>query len=387
MSGHIVRGAHFFRSPELLNASPVSYYLALEEWFGDKKVRFDPNLKAYVFGDYELCKNNLLNAGILGRPTSESLESMSAHLSQESAAGLSILKKMLFFQKSADEFTTRKQSIGKVLTNFSNANCMIEDRIKMQLLNTNFLQEQATADAYAIFREFNFDCAQDLMGIQLKLTQETKRHLIRVVMLLDGKTRSYSSFVKALVSVSWLADYLSNSIENGNDRLSGQNLADLVMLFVTACESTAFLLFTYYQHCNRLPIADADEIQKRLTEALRIDSPIQVIRKTALSKMQGDHFEIQPGEDVYLHVGFANHDQSTFPEPHLFATDRMASPISFGMGLSRCLGAGYAMSCARKFVLSFQEHFEINIKNEGVRWANGFSGRGCAVAHSEVKKI
>jgi pimeloyl-[acyl-carrier protein] synthase len=84
-----------------------------------------------------------------------------------------------------------------------------------------------------------------------------------------------------------------------------------------------------------------------IEEILRLESPVQTMRRMALDAIEISGQRIHPGREVILSIGKANRDPTTFIDPDRF--DVWRSPnrhLAFGLGGHFCLGAQLARQLA-----------------------------------------
>jgi cytochrome P450 len=87
-------------------------------------------------------------------------------------------------------------------------------------------------------------------------------------------------------------------------------------------------------------LADPALIPDAVEEALRLESPVQMMGRTAAEDIQIGGVPVRKGGKVGLVFGAANLDPARFPEPGKFDLDRpsRASHLAFGHGIHRCVG-------------------------------------------------
>jgi cytochrome P450 len=81
-------------------------------------------------------------------------------------------------------------------------------------------------------------------------------------------------------------------------------------------------------------------IPNAVEEALRLESPVQMMGRTAAEDLEIDGVRVRKGDRVGLVFGAANLDPARFPEPGRFDLDRpsAAAHLAFGHGIHRCVG-------------------------------------------------
>ena len=119
-------------------------------------------------------------------------------------------------------------------------------------------------------------------------------------------------------------------------------------------------------------------IQSMVEEALRYDSPVQFLLRTATADIELAGVTIPRGAVVAPLVASANRDERTFPHADRFEVTRNPrDQLAFGHGIHICLGAALARLEAR---VAFEELLP-RIRNpirttEDLNWTNVLTLRG-----------
>jgi cytochrome P450 len=93
---------------------------------------------------------------------------------------------------------------------------------------------------------------------------------------------------------------------------------------------------------------DRGLVEPVIEETLRIDSPVQLLQRTAVADFELNGTLIREGQQLQVAYGAANRDPKAFPQPDEFRTDReLSRHIAFGYGIHFCLGAPLARMEAR----------------------------------------
>jgi cytochrome P450 len=89
---------------------------------------------------------------------------------------------------------------------------------------------------------------------------------------------------------------------------------------------------------------NADLIGGALSEVLRYESPVQIVRRLAREDMELGGQKIKEGEMVVMLMGSANRDPEMFDDPDKFDIHRENSKkhIAYGHGIHYCLGSSLA---------------------------------------------
>jgi cytochrome P450 len=180
-------------------------------------------------------------------------------------------------------------------------------------------------------------------------------------------------------------DMLSYLLRSGGaDVLSEDEWsANAVLLFAAGHETTVNLLgngmlalLRHPQEYERLR-ARPDLVPTMVTEALRYDSPMQVISRSMTGTLRVGGFTIEPGEHVAVLLGSANRDEAQFPEAARFDIGRTDSrPLSFGVGSHYCLGARLAQIEAEQVFGLMARGPTWRLTGEELEWVPVSSHRG-----------
>jgi len=116
-------------------------------------------------------------------------------------------------------------------------------------------------------------------------------------------------------------------------------------------------LLTEFQDQRQMVIEDPALIPKMTHEALRLVSPVQYMRRTAMEDTELNGQKIAKDEKVVMWYGAANRDPSIFPDPDRFNMMRpnVDKHLAFGHGVHKCLGSRIAQMQLR---LSFEKILE-----------------------------
>lgn len=121
------------------------------------------------------------------------------------------------------------------------------------------------------------------------------------------------------------------------------------LLLVAGNETTTNLIGNMVLALLRNPdqlaklIADPSLIPSAVEEALRYDSPVQILFRFARQDIDLGGYTIPKGAMVWPILGSANHDETKFVNPEQFDITRDASGhVAFGSGIHFCIGAPLA---------------------------------------------
>jgi cytochrome P450 len=148
----------------------------------------------------------------------------------------------------------------------------------------------------------------------------------------------------------------------GGEGLSPIELVQFVTLLLVAGNETTTNLIgnataALLDHPDQLArvVADPSGVPGLVEEAVRFDSPVQLVFREALADAEVAGVRIPAGSIVVPLIGSANRDERRFPEPDRFDVARnprggasgSAGHVGFGFGKHFCLGASLARLEAR----------------------------------------
>ena len=129
-------------------------------------------------------------------------------------------------------------------------------------------------------------------------------------------------------------------------RLSDDEIYPFLLLLLPAGAETTYrsssnLLFGLLSHPSQLDAvrADRDLVPQAIEEALRWETPLLTIARTATQDVELDGVRIPSGGFVAVSLGAANRDPRRYADPDAFDIFREDKQhISFGDGAHKCLG-------------------------------------------------
>jgi cytochrome P450 len=205
------------------------------------------------------------------------------------------------------------------------------------------------------------------------------------VRFLDGKLSSEKEFLEAMYAVVYLYDQLSKKsfedVPEGYRRESW--LADMLLMLIAGHESTAYLLGTALiqgRRCLQKGLERA-QIRQVVQEALRFDSPVQLIGRVVKDDVTLHGKHLRRNEKVFIHIGAANRDPNAFENAGDFVLrrQRAGTTLYFGAGPSACPGQSIAAQSAQVFLDTLlQANRWLDVDIAAVRRRSGIAGRGFA---------
>lgn len=123
----------------------------------------------------------------------------------------------------------------------------------------------------------------------------------------------------------------------------------IINLFVAGEETTrnligngSYLLSKYPQQHERL-LQQPDLLKQAVEEMLRFDSPVQLTSRIATEDVLLAGHLIRAGQQAYVCLGSANHDEAQFEQAAVFDIGRLKNKhLAFGYGSHFCLGSQLA---------------------------------------------
>ena len=174
--------------------------------------------------------------------------------------------------------------------------------------------------------------------------------------------------------------------EVDGEQLTDEELLGFCLLLVLAGNDTTssligsgIVMLARDPEQRALLVQDPSLWPKAIEELNRIESPTQVLPRTAVQDAEFHGVTIPAGSRVMLVWGAANHDDREFPDPErLDVTRTITRHLAFGHGAHYCLGANLARLEAR---VAFEEwharfpHYELTAEpTRAVSiWARAYS--------------
>lgn len=120
-------------------------------------------------------------------------------------------------------------------------------------------------------------------------------------------------------------------------------------VFMAGFETTAalignglWLLLRHPEYCDSMA-ADPALISGAVNEALRLEAPIQQVRRRAMTDQTIADCQVKAGQHLILMIAAANRDPRAYPDPDRYLPGRAGPSVqSFGGGLHHCLGGWIA---------------------------------------------
>lgn len=220
----------------------------------------------------------------------------------------------------------------------------------------------------------------DLMGIRTDRNEELRNWTLKAVSTQSTQNAGFAERewlrIRPLVE-GWVEYCLADPGAGGalahivhhsalGKKLSKDSLIDLTkILLVGGNETTPSLVASTLLILLRDPDLmervreDRTLIAEVIQESLRLESPTQIIHRTARSDAYVSGTLIPAGAQVEVSVGAANRDPRQFDRPDEFVLGRRTSPphLAFGYGPHYCIGAALAKQEATIALTELLERF------------------------------
>jgi cytochrome P450 len=248
---------------------------------------------------------------------------------------------------------------------------------------------KAGCDLYSdLLRPYVSRCVCRHLGIEEHERAEILPLIMDYVQFLDGKVISPEDLASKATSIVTLHRHLlarvsSKRIASPPSGVTDDEWISNYMMVVTAGhESTAFLLGTVFEQSFRfgglleLLRIHADHLTL-VEEALRFDSPVQIVARCAATDFRLADRDIKRGQRLFLHIGSANRDPRIFLGPEDFNPGRSGpKSLAFGIGAGHCLGMQLARRSAAAMLSAIvRQCSEVHIRHDRISLSCGLSGR------------
>ncbi|HLM62912.1 MAG TPA: cytochrome P450 [Acidimicrobiales bacterium] len=184
-------------------------------------------------------------------------------------------------------------------------------------------------------------------------------------------------------------DLLSAMIaaEDDGDRLSHAELVDQVrLLYLAGHETTVNLigngtiaLLRHRKELERL-LGDTSLDANAVDELLRYDSPVQLSRRIALTRIELPGHTAEPGDLVVTLLGSANRDERKWgptADDLDLGREGASTHLSFGSGIHHCLGAALARMEGAEAIPALVRRFPgLDLATENPEWNGRMVLRG-----------
>lgn len=364
-------------------ADTAGYYRELRALGGRRGVFHDPEMAAVVVTGHALCSRLFKEPGLSKARLRLDTADVRGRIGDLAGRAQRLVERQMSFDESAD--AQRSHARWRRLLAVDAASPQAQALRALASTAIDELEEGA-ADVYnTVLRPYVSRAVADRLALGEVERQALQPLVYGYADFLDGKASTGSATAAAL-SLALLSDHIGARFE----RLSACDpepiddrarwIADYALTLVAGHESTAFALGVALMMIaeHGPPPAGPAGLRRHLVEALRFDSPIQLVGRVAARDLPlAPGLTLRAGERLFLHVGAANRDPERFAEPERFDPCRSgAGLLSFGLGPSRCVGLKLALLEAEIF-------FDALLRRPGgagfavtaARFAHGLAGR------------
>lgn len=358
-----------------------TYYDALHLYSAPRGSFFDKYLNGHIVVGYQDCQDIYRNSRDFGRSRlAFPADFFVGTEGRRAAEGYRTFKSMSIFQNTGEVYTVRRQRLLAALGRTKRA--MVGGMIgSIACDHIEHIPKNEDVDIFSgSLRRYAAQCANVALIGKAQAPDQVLVDALTVVNFLDGKRVSKPHVLNAMDAIDRLAEWIS--IEHGVSRCNDYELvADLVLIYVAAHESLAYLIYTcMVQLTNEAEVhrsRQRDGLTSLIIEAARIDAPVQMGGRLALADVRIGGSEFRVGEKIYLHLGAANRDGRIFERPACFIENRPTPHLAFGWGPTRCVGSEYATACAIEYLDALLARFNyIGHAHERSLFDHGLSARG-----------
>src|SRR5262249_33110790 len=153
-------------------------------------------------------------------------------------------------------------------------------------------------------------------------------------------------------------------------------LANCVLLLFAGHETTAGLiskgLHLLFENPDQLALLQAspDLLPNAVEEMLRMEGPATVTTRFSVEPLELGGKAVEPAQMLFVALGAGNRDPAYYPDPDRFDITRStARHLSFGQGMTYCLGAALArMEAQVCFATLLRRLPDVRLQPGGVSW-------------------
>lgn len=359
----------------------AAYYAVFQQARQAGPVVQDDFLHAHVVLGYRECEQVFRDTEAFGRAPLDYPMAYFDGADASARAGYETMRAMSIFQAPGAAYAARRQQLlAAVAAARRAAAAGLVEQLAQELVAD--LPAGRELDLYArSLRPFAARCAGIALTGSADVPAEITAAALDAAFFFDGKRPARPHVLNAFAGVATLARWIEDRLFDGVPD-QREAVADLVLLFVAAHESMAYLLHVVLagwasSGADLACFEEPDRVAAALCESLRFDAPVQMTARVARHDVQVGGHRIAAGERVMLHLGAANRDPAVFVRPDAHVEGREAAPLAFGWGATRCVGAEFAQRCAGSYLRQLGARFRsASHRPEGNVFDHGISARG-----------
>lgn len=352
------------------------YYDCVRRIGGSDGIGWDESLHAWIVTSYEACWD-LLRNDALSRKRGVAPDIGATDLA---ACATRIMHAQLMFSDTRQGMQ-RRRYWSRVLSEALGS----EPARAIENVAAGTMARAPLDDTFDVYVEVLQPYASRVTCACLGISDEERGDLYpliwRYVRFLDGRVWSEAELEAAMYAIVALYDrlaarYPDDATVEGYPRHAW--VADLILCICAGHESGAYLLATVFAEADQPRHTESATAPwaKVVTEALRFDSPVQMVGRSAVGPVAVGGQHIRAGDKVYLHLAAANRDPGVFDAAQEFRPGRTGPPpLSFGLGEGQCLGRSVAMRAAQAFLKLLSDREEWLVVDNSVP-DHGLAGRG-----------
>lgn len=157
---------------------------------------------------------------------------------------------------------------------------------------------------------------------------------------------------------AFLRPYLNDVVEAGGTEAAAFD--NVMLLFADGIENLRYAIGSIYAQLSSndaLSELNPNELRSAVNEALRLETPAQIITRIVKVPTIIHGRELAPEQPMFLALGSANRDGDAFCSPDIFQLDRNRRDVfTFGAGRHACLGGRLASDLLVTFLTELLQH-------------------------------
>lgn len=175
-------------------------------------------------------------------------------------------------------------------------------------------------------------------------------------MLFDGRVNNKEHFIYIAKSFLILFKFCKKTFNK-----SDQETTDIVITYVAAHQTTMQLIVATLYNIHSLNlIVNKNNIRDIIIESSRLYSPILSIGRVISEDIYYDKHLLKKGDKAIFYTGLANFDSNYFENPFSFNINRKNSPLSFGVGIHKCIGMVISLDFSKHYIEFICNNYQLN---------------------------
>jgi cytochrome P450 len=363
-----------------------AYYEAINDIHDDRYIFWDDFLNAWVVTGYDECKALLLSDSvskvppIFPRTGDTELDSLTLRAEE-------ILRSQFIYYSAGPIGEEGRAYWARALRTGSAEKDESDDRRTYSALRT--CSGKPACDLYNdLLVPYTSQVVCERLGIAEDERIKIFPLIREYVQFLDGKVITADDLHHKLASIVSLQEYFLTHMTPHRVAMRPLTLHDAawvsnyIMVLAAGHESTAFLMGIIFEQSKFFGgllhlLQTHSNLSALINEALRFDSPVQLITRIAAKDFQLHEYDIEKGQRLFLHIGAANRDRRVFSDPAEFDPRRVAAGnLAFGLGAGHCIGTHLSKHIASTLLSAIGHHCShVQIEYDRIALSSGLAGR------------